>query len=425
MLLDEPTSAQPPAAIGEIMAGVGLLLLVIVLVLGIMDLAPYLLRASRKGCPGPRRRHPQPGQRTGQSQGAPPLGERTVKVLMVGYSASGKTLMLAGLYHYFSHGTRAGIRFITDDESNRSLVNFATAIRDHRNPLPPGTQETKRWQFAVRVESGDQQTDAFTLEYLDYPGGFIDRMLNSPDPSLAAELDPELKDELKSTDVLMGVLDGERLVKLMVGDYDAGIVGDIERLLNILIRTDHRNIHLVITKWDLMRGAGGAHYTISDVRAKLDQVSTAFQNFRESPRLEASLRIIPVSALGVNGFAASQPGKSWRPWNVQVPFFSAVPDTLASDVPTLAERREGPLSKIGLVVFSIAGLIEVGIPLGVIDLKVPTGEVIQKVMAFVRERNQRGQTPVSLTAESALSYVLNESYAALHDFEERMPDSRV
>ena len=40
VLLDEPTTAQPPAAIGEILDGVGILLLATVLVLGIMDLAP-------------------------------------------------------------------------------------------------------------------------------------------------------------------------------------------------------------------------------------------------------------------------------------------------------------------------------------------------------------------------------------------------
>ena len=224
----------------------------------------------------------------------------------------------------------------------------------------------------------------------------------------------------------MGVLDGERLVKLMVGDYDAGIVGDIERLLNILIRTDHRNIHLVITKWDLMRGAGGVSLHNFRRAAKLDQVSTAFQNFRKNPRLEASLRIIPVSALGVNGFVHCDPAVdgsvtsqrgSWGPWNVQVPFFSAVPDILspATSRSYPSGARAGYPRSASRSLASL-DLIEVGIPLGVFHLKVPTGEVIQKVMAFVRGRNQRGQIPVSLTAESALSYALNESYAALHEF---------
>jgi hypothetical protein len=230
-------------------------------------------------------------------------------------------------------------------------------LRAVRRPLPAGTQETKRWTFTVRVESGAQESDAFTLEYLDYAGGFIDRMLNSPNLSLVEELDPALKRELKSSDVLMGVLDGERLAKLMTGDYDVDIVGDIDRLLNVLIRTGHRNIHLLITKWDLMRGAGGAYYTISEVRNMLDRVSNAFRSFRLSPKI-ASMRIIPVSALGVNGFAhydpavdgsaTRQPEVSWMPWNVHVPFFSAIPDILASDVPQLATKRPGSLSKMGV-----------------------------------------------------------------------------
>ena len=453
-LLDEPTTTQPREAIGGILDGIGILLLAIVLVLGIVDLSRYLLRPSRGNGPakkpkpqtqpgnlrppgpGPQQQHGQQQQRPQQGPGDRPLAKRTVKILVVGYAASGKTLMLASLYHGFAHGTPAGIRFTTtDDESNRTLVDYATSIRDPRRRLPAGTQETKRWTFKVRVESGDQESDAFTLEYLDYAGGFIDRMLNSPNPALVEELDPTLKDELKSTDVLMGVLDGERLVKLMAGDYDVDVVGDIERLLNILIRTGHRNIHLVITKWDLMRAAGGAYYTISDVRQTLDRVSTAFQSFRKSPKLETSMRIIPVSALGVNGFVhcdpavdgsvTRQPGVSWEPWNVQVPFFSAVPDILSSDVPELPSEDVGGISKIGLAVFSIADLIEVDIPLGIFHLKVPAGEVLQRVIGFVRGRNQRGMVPASLTAESALSYVLNESYAALDEFEARTRDSRV
>lgn len=458
-LLSEKTTTQPRAAIGGILEGIGTVLLIVVLVLGIVDLSRYLLRltggnghAKQKPKPstqpgnlrppGPsaqqqhtQRQHAEQRQRPQQSQGNRPLAERTVKILVVGYTASGKTLMLASLYHGFAHGTPAGIRFTTDDESNRRLVDYATSIRDPRRPLPAGTQETKRWEFTVRVESGDQESDAFTLEYLDYAGGFIDRMLNSPNPPVVEELDPALKRELESTDVLMGMIDGERLVKLMDGEYDVDVVGDIERLLNILIRTGHRNIHLVITKWDVMRGAGGAHYTISDVRRTLDQVSSAFRSFRLSPKLGTSMRIIPVSALGVNGFVrydpavegsvTRQPGVSWVPWNVQVPFFSAVPDILASDVPKLSSRSMGALSKIGLAVFSIVGLIEVHIPLGIFDLKVPTGEVLQRVIDFVRGRNQPGMAPASLTAGSALSYVLNESYAALREFEARNPDSRV
>ena len=372
---DQATSAGQ-TAIDGIAVVVSFLGMVTLIVLGFIDLSRFLVHRTRGDRPAQPRTRPSAPQPPGFSpwQGPPqwqqqqpgprqrqdaqqqqhhqedrPLGERRVKILVVGYSASGKTVMLASLYHWFAHGTPAGIRFTTDDESNRALVDFATSIRDPRRPLPLGTQETKRWQFTVRVESDTQEADAFTLEYLDYAGGFINRMLNSADAALAEEFDPELKGELESTDVLMGVLDGERLVKLMAGTYDVDIVGDIERLLNILIRTSHRNVHLVITKWDLMRRPSGDLYTISEVWDALDKVSNAFRSFRMSPKLGASMRLIPVSALGMNGFvrqgaddsAARQPGISWMPWNVHVPFFSAIPDILASDVPKLTSQHVG------------------------------------------------------------------------------------
>jgi hypothetical protein len=454
LVLHEP--AEPHGTIGPILIYSGVLLLIMVFLLGIADFSRYLFwlfrpiglkmrefklrpRATNLWPPRPDTWQPrtqEPPRPQSRSENRP-LAAQTVKILVVGYSGAGKTLMLASLYHCFAHGTPAGIRFTTDDESNRTLVDYATSIRDPRRPLPAGTQETKRWTFAVRVESGAEESDAFTIEYLDYAGGFIERMLNSPDPSLVEELDLELKRELESTNVLMGVLDGAKLVKLMTGDYDVDIVGEIDRLLNIMVRTGHRNIHLVITKWDLMRwgGDGGAYYTISEVRQKLDQVSKAFHDFRLSPKMGGNMRIIPVSALGVNRFvhydptaessATRQPEVPWLPWNVHVPFFSAVPDILASDVPWLATGRAESLSKIGLTVFDIAGLIEVRVPLGVVELKVPVGEILQRVMAFARSMNQRGMAPASLTVKSALSHVLSESYAVLHEFEAGTPDSRV
>jgi hypothetical protein len=155
-LLDEPTTTQPRAAIGGILDGSGLLLAAMVLLLGIVDLSRYLLRLSRGNrpakqksrsqtqsgnlrppTPGPQQQRTQQQQRPQQHSGDCPLTESTVKILVVGYAGSGKTLMLASLYHCFAHGTPAGIRFTTDDESNRTLVDYATSIRDPRRPPLP------------------------------------------------------------------------------------------------------------------------------------------------------------------------------------------------------------------------------------------------------------------------------------------------
>jgi hypothetical protein len=280
------------------------------------------------------------------------------------------------------------------------------------------------------VESGDQEADAFTLEYLDYAGGYVEGMLGSAsnDPP-----DEQFEQSVASADVLMGVLDGAQLRKLMSGGYDAAIVGPIERLLNILVRASQRNIHLVITKWDLMRGTGGSYYTITDVVDVLDRVSDAFRYFRGNPRL-GNMRIIPVSALGVNGFVrfedmadgsmAKVPGKPWQPWNVKIPFFCAVPDIIRYDVAKMAGRLSGNVARITIAILSIVGIISTVTVHGVI-LTVPITDVIKRIQNYLQARNERGKVPTTLGENEAISYVLNECYASVDEFEQKWPDSRI
>ena len=477
--------AQPEGGIGISMFVVGFVLMVTLFVLGIVDLWGYLRRRDPAvNVPGQPRAEPRtkqdqpasadrptrarqhlwgylrrrdpainvPGQpraepRTKRDQPADAdrptrarqqarnsvPADRKVTILMLGYSGSGKTIMLASLYHCFALGGRAGIRFTTDDASNNELLSLAAQIRDAPGGFfPAGMRpgQTKKWAFNVRVESGDQEADAFTLEYLDYAGGYIGGMLRSAgdDPP-----DAQFEQSVASADVLMGVLDGAQLRKLMSGGYDAGIVGPIERLLNILVRASQRNIHLVITKWDLMRGKGGEYYTITDVVEVLDRASDAFRDFRQNPRL-GSLRIIPVSALGVNGFVRSAeiaddsmakvPGKPWQPWNVQMPFFCAVPDIIRHDVAKMAGRLGGNVAKITIAILSVVGIIS-GVTVYGVTVTVPVAEVSKRIQKYLQDRNERGKVPTTLGENEAISYVLNECYASVETFERKWPDSRI
>ncbi len=122
--------------------------------------------------------------------------------------------------------------------------------------------ETRDWSFDVRVESGQQDATAFTLGYLDYAGQHAESLLG---PSSDDPPDEEFYRALSRADVLMGLIDGAVLRKLMDHGYDPDAVGSIERLLNILIRSGRRNIHLVLSKWDLMRRPDGTLHPLSDV----------------------------------------------------------------------------------------------------------------------------------------------------------------
>ena len=190
---------------------------------------------------------------------------------MLGFSGSGKTILLASLYRHFAHGGRAGVRFVTDDASNTALVRVIEQVRGMTSQFfPAGTRaaETRNWSFDVRVESGQQDATAFSLAYLDYAGQHAESLLG---PSTDDPPDEEFFRALSRADVLMGLIDGASLKKLMDHGYDADTVGSIERLLNILIRSGRRNIHLVLSKWDLMRRPDGTLHPLGDVISRLER----------------------------------------------------------------------------------------------------------------------------------------------------------
>jgi hypothetical protein len=397
--------------------------------------------------PPPGYRAPAPANR-GRPAGRPPgradradlPADRRVRIVVLGFPGSGKTLMLAGLYYYFAQGGPAGIRLAADRESNDRLLGLVAQIRTTPGGyFPPGTSvtETRAWSFTVKVESENRDADAFTLEYLDYAGRLVEELTGArtDDPP-----DEEFRRAVDNADVLMGVIDGEQLVKLMSGSYDPGVVDRVDRLLNFLVRARQRNIHLVVSKWDLLVRADGSHHTIADVRSTLAMMSPAFSNFQRNPRL-GKLRMLPVAALGVNGFAVPagadsgmrrNPGVEWSPWNVEVPFFCAVPDIIRYDVDRVAAAAGAPgheglarsIARITLAVLATSGLTAT---LGVagFTVKFPVSEAVQRIRQHLGDRYARGSVPSSLDEGTAIGYVVNECYGSVDEFERRWPDSRL
>src|ERR1044071_6743682 len=116
-------------------------------------------------------------RRRQHSRGSAHRGEpRRVDVLMLGFSGSGKTLMLAGMFSRFRFGGASGITMYTDDASERDLEQIIGRIQDTEDDFlpeatPPGDPRT--WSFGVRVDvAHGRRADAFTLNYLDYAGEY-------------------------------------------------------------------------------------------------------------------------------------------------------------------------------------------------------------------------------------------------------------
>jgi hypothetical protein len=382
--------------------------------------------------------HPHPQPRPPQ----PVPADRKVRIAVLGFPGSGKTVMLAGLYYYFAQGGPTGIRLSANDESNRRLLGLVEQIRTTPGGyFPPGTSvtETRTWSFTVKVESEKRDADAFTLEYLDYAGRLVEELAGTgtDDPP-----DEEFRRAVDNADILMGVIDGEQLAWLTSGSYDPGAVGRIDRLLNVLIRARQRNIHLVVSKWDLLAGVDGGHYTMADVQGRLAMVSPAFRNFQGNPRL-GKLRLIPVSALGMNGFAVPagagggmrrNPGVEWSPWNVEGPFFCAVPDIIRHDLDMAQAEAVGSLghadtvrsfARITLAVLAASGVsFKLGVG-GLLTLDFPVSEAAQRIRQQLGHKYPQGSVPARLDEGTAIGYVANECYEWVEDFEGRHRDCRL
>jgi len=355
---------------------------------------------------------------------------RQVDVLMLGFSGVGKTLLLAGLFSRFRFGGPSGITMYTDDASERELERLIGRIQDTEDEyLPEATPlgDPRTWSFGIRVDvAHGRRADAFTVNYLDYAGEYA---------AALAGADGEMSDAflaaLRDTDILMGVLDGGDVRDVLLGDARPQTLVKVERLLRLLVRTDQRCVHLVISKWDALVDRDGRQLGLDEVVSRLEQASANFRDFRLNPRF-STLRIFPVSTFG-RGFAkqaadgrmVKQPGARWNPLNVDFPLYCAIPDILAGDVAAMSANRSGRenhttltkerLAQVTVAVFELAGVLLKASGHGLL-VAVPMSAILDRVRdALPRWFNRTGSP--RFEGNAALARVLEHCYAKTAAFD--------
>jgi hypothetical protein len=421
----DDSTGQPGIAIGTIIGVVGGLLMLACLVWSLVKLASHVFRRDRTARPVQAVRPGRPGRSARGDHRVP-----KVKLLMLGDSGAGKSTMLAGLYYRFNLSGRTGIKLVTNHENEGRLESLIDVIQDADNQyFSLGTRpaDMRRFEFNVRVEWQGRSATACTLECLDYPGGWVER--KHPKAGSGGEEPPsqDFEDALRTADILMAVLDGEKIARLMDGTADWGMVRSFENLVKILDRSGQQDIYLVIAKWDLLPGANGAHYPLRQVLATLEAKSDQFCGFRQSGRL-ASMRIIPVATLGLNGFARANPAgggmlkypdEPWKPWNVELPFFCALPDILTHDL----ERQQGTVAEITTSVLKATEL-HLGLA-RVAEVRIPAGRLLVELWQRVRDMNRQGRKAAAGSDKLALVFFVEQCRELLMEFDEQHPDSVV
>jgi hypothetical protein len=368
----------------------------------------------------------------GAPRALPGPDKRKIKILMLGYTASGKTLMLAALFQRFKLGGGYGITLIPDDVSERELSQITKDIQDTSHPyLPEGTGigMTKEWRFDVRVDWEDTRESAFELAYLDYAG---EHLKNLTAVGQQEDPDEQFMDALRDADVVMGVLDGSKVLRLMTDGYSDSLVTEIEQLLRLLVLAEQKSVHLVISKWDLLTDRAGHPYTKRQVVGTLESYSSLFRDFLAHPRFK-SMKIIPVAALGT-GLARPDPddpggkkmikvpGARWNPDSAAMPFYCAIPDIIQGDVKLLAAHADddhGPkasestsIPRLSWVTFAAAAIA--GVTLSVtshgVTAALPFVQIIDRIREALDGRaHERKPLPYD-PGQAALARVLRVCY---------------
>lgn len=279
------------------------------------------------------------------------------RILAVGFSEAGKTTLLAAMYHALCHGNRAGISLRAEGATRAALLQLCDLIRNPSTRIH-ATLETASYEFVVRAESETlPKTTVCKLIYHDYAGENGGNLLR---PRLGEEPDPKFVKALGEADVLMGLLDGALIAELMSSGPNLRFERELADLLLLVTEAKQQTVHLVITKWDLLHPS----YTLDEVVEQLRRFPQ-FVAFQNTPR-PGRCRVIPVAALGTNGFTSRvggvdvrDPDRDWRPEFVDVPLACTIPDVIDTQLRCLAATGGEKAGAVGKTVrwSQVSGLL--------------------------------------------------------------------
>jgi len=267
---------------------------------------------------------------------------RTYKVIMLGPSGAGKTVLLASMHKKLSIQGEEGFFIEVQDPVRRQVLENIYAEVATGDKWPGHTDQSDQsqsgyeWTFRCCVRIEDRSIHpACQFTYLDYAGGKL------TDADVAGE---DLVSEAKTADAVLGLLDGRKIYSFMNNNDDEFrnlfLHKDIPSIARIM-QSCNAPVHFVISKWDLLEGK----YTLGQIRDRLLEI-LEFKNLI-SQLVGNTVRLIPVSSVGAN-FATLLPngkmqkhlGAIPRPFYVEVPLACVLPDALLKRVSDLKKQEK-------------------------------------------------------------------------------------
>lgn len=268
---------------------------------------------------------------------------QSYKVLMLGTSGAGKTVLLASMFQRLAApSSDIGFSLSCDTEVQRAILNrtYREIVNTSAEwPRKTLRSEVSEWHFICNVQTKDLKNyPTLQFTYLDYAGGVL------TDPEEGESSASAVHEEIKRADVLLAILDGYEILKLMLNrENDDFIYLELTPVLQIVAQC-HQPVHFVITKWDLLDGK----FSLAQVRSCLLEIELFHQVVLNRSE-KYSTRLIPISSVG-KGFAELQtqayggiimrkiPGAKPSPFQVEIPLACVLPDVLERQLKELEQH---------------------------------------------------------------------------------------
>ena len=376
-----------------------------------------------------------------------------IRVIMLGPTQSGKTLFLSSMWQKLQWPLDPGFHLETitadgypDNASRNKLDRIYTHLIS-QDDFPPGTAlgSKANYRFACHVQTAEASYKACDFEYLDYAGGLL---------SGESLMDEDFEHAVTDADVVLGLLDGVRLLLAMGADEEAQewVSQELAPVLVRIATTQHKakerplSIHFVISKWDAI-GQLAPHLTLEHFRRFLSEIP-AVQALLALTSPTATVRLIPVSSLG-EGFVRmetqtledSSGGRRILihtrkrhspdslvtpiPLNVEIPIACCIPDVLTQRLAALSQSREELATKLASASAPHTSLAQ---KLG--RVRVPVLRELGQWLARTEEQRRRDaartlyerHTQIQDT-ESAFRYLVQFCTVLRDSFEREQPHS--
>lgn len=355
---------------------------------------------------------------------------------MLGASGSGKTVFLASLFKIFSTIGKFGFFLSVEDTDRRKSLNKIYEELSQGESWPPGTRNAGQWTFNCYVKNSElSPVQACTLTYIDYAGGII------TDQSTEAGDYSQFESLVKSADVILALMDGQKLLSLMQDKelnnrvVSKFILEDLPNIMQLVDRcTRNTPVHFLISKWDLLESS----YSLLEVRNRLLNTVNEFNNVVNNRKnAGCPVRLIPISSvgkgfaiLGTNGQMEKISGKIPQPLNLEVPLAFALTDKQHTQIndPKPSSNSQPKVFYQKIILYILLGIIT--IVLLPWSLIIAAAYFLISMFMKGKQDSTRKDAPAANSKEvvsntNALAQVLNTCKSIQQKFLAEFPESNL